>query len=100
MPTVPKLRAATKRRKTVDTRPSAGVPGKLGKLISRDVKLVEELGWEEFVKRRRGRGDLTEMIRVNHPARRILRRYALRGVPVKMHTKDWDGKKLSEAVAR
>ena len=92
----PKPIAPTKRRTTKDTRPAAEVPADLGKLIQRDVKLVEELGWEEFVKRRRGRGDLTEMIGVEHPARRILRRYAMKGVPVKMHTKDWDTKNWSK----
>ena len=40
------------------------------------------------------------MIGVEDPARRMLRRYAMKGVPVKMHTKDWDAKKLDEAVAR
>ena len=58
----------------------------LGKLIDQDVELVKELGWKGFVKRRRGRGDLTEMIGVNHPARNLLRGYAMRGVPVKMNT--------------
>ena len=46
--------APTKRLTTKDTRPAAEVPADLGKLIQRDVKLVEELGWEDFVKRRRG----------------------------------------------
>ena len=78
----------------------AEVSDDLGELISRDVALVKELGWEEFVRKRRGRGDLTEMKGVIHPARKLLRGYALRGVPVQMHTSGWDIKKLDEAVLR
>ena len=76
------------------------VPDDLGTLIRRDVELVGRLGWEEFVKERRGRGDLTEMNGVHHPARKLLRGYALRGVPVQMHTERWDIKRLDEAVQR
>ena len=68
----------------------AVVDAELGELIARDVGLVTQLGWEEFVKRRRGRGDLTEMQGVKHPARRLLRGYAFRGVPVQMMDKRWD----------
>ena len=93
MPPAPQPIVKTKRQKRVDTRPSAEVPAELGELIDRDIRLVQEMGWEEFVKSRRGRGDLTEMIEVEHPARRILRRYAHRGVPVQMHEKSGINKK-------
>ena len=93
-------RVTTKRRKLVDSRPSAAVPADLGELILRDVQLVKELGWEAFVTERRGRGDLTEMEGVHHPARRLLRGYSLRGVPVKMHGNEWDKNKLDEAMKR
>ena len=62
--------------------------------------MVEKLGWEGFVKERRGRGDMTEMKGVHHPARRLLRGYALRGVPVKLQHKSWDKTKLDAAIAR
>ena len=83
-----------------DTRPSVGVPPELGKLIERDSRLVQELGWEEFVRRRRQRGDLTEMENVDHPARSLLRRYHARGVPVVTHEGRWSEEKLRQAVKR
>jgi len=84
----------------VDNRPSAEIPSDIGKLIKRDVALLGKLGWEDFVKQRRGRGDLTDMKGVKHPARDLLRGYSLRGVPVKIHNKKWTSKKLDEAVER
>ena len=83
-----------------DTRPSVGVPPELGKLIERDSRLVQELGWEEFVRRRRERGDLTEIKNVDHPARSLLRRYHARGVPVVTHEGRWSKEKLWQAVTR
>ena len=47
-----------------------------------DLQLVQELGWEEFVKHRRPRGDLTSLDNVEHTARHILKQYQDRGVPV------------------
>ena len=69
-------------------------------MIERDVKLVRELGWERFVKKRRQRGDLTKMEQVNHPARSLLRRYESRGVPVVTHEGNWSKEKLWQAVTR
>ena len=84
----------------MDNRPTAEIPADIGELIKRDVELLEKLGWDEFVKRRRGRGDLTEMHGVNHPARDLLRGYSTRGVPVKVHNEKWDKTKLDSAVER
>ena len=58
-----------KKPRLADIRPEAGLDAELGELIARDVGLVTELGWEEFIKRRRGSGDLTETKDVKHPAR-------------------------------
>ena len=44
---------------------------KLGKYIARDAKLVARMGWEAFINGRRGRGDLTNLEKVHHPARRL-----------------------------
>ena len=44
-----------------DTRPQIGLPQELGELIQRDVAAVRKLGWEEFLRERRGKGDLTDM---------------------------------------
>ena len=83
-----------------DTRPTIEFSAELGELIFRDSKLVEELGWEKFVKRRRGVGDLTEMENLRHPARRLLRQYRFTGVPVKLTDEDWGEEKIREALQR
>jgi len=72
------------RRARLDTRPTVEFYAELGELIERDAKLVEDLGWDKFVRGRRGVGDLTEMENVQHPARRLLRRYKFSDVPVKL----------------
>ena len=81
-----------------DTRPQIGLPEELGELIQHDVAAVRKLGWEEFVRERRGKGDLADMSSIHHPARRILKHYAFRGVPVRLHDKGWNKQRVVEAV--
>ena len=78
------------RRLNRDVRPEVEIPDDLGKLVERDAALVRELGWEGMVAARRGRGDLTDMRGFTHPARRLLRLYGSKGVPVKLKGGDWD----------
>ena len=40
----------------------------LGKLIARDIWLIKRIGWEAFVNLQKGRGDLSDLKRVKHPA--------------------------------
>ena len=61
----------------------------LGKLMSRDLWLIDRLGWEEFVRLRTGRGDLTDQSKVDHPAGRLLRHYKLHGIPVRLTASPW-----------
>ena len=57
----------------------AAISDELGEYIARDTQLVRDLGWEEFVKERRGQGEFSDLGGVEHPARRLLRKYPHRG---------------------
>ncbi len=76
------------------------MPDELGKYILRDTELVCALGWKSFVEQRRGRGDLSSMDKVRHPARRLLRQYKSRGVPVVMSTAPWSPGRIQAALQR
>ena len=93
-------RTCVQQQSTKDTRPKVEVPVELGELIKRDMALVERDGWDKFVRERRGRGDLAEVKELDHPARRLLRRYQTRGVPVVMHDGNWTSKQIKHALDR
>ena len=92
---VPVLSTANKRRLP----PVHELPADLGKCIKRDVECLRRLGWTEFVRQRRDRGDISSL-RFKHPARRLLAHYKARGAPVKLRTQDWSRKQLLKAVER
>ena len=75
------------------------LPQDLGKFIARDVRLLKRLGWHDFVKERRRRGDFASL-KFEHPARRLLLQYKSRGVPVKFHTRPWSREQVHHAVQR
>ena len=68
--------------------------------MARDVWLIRRIGWEAFVKLRTGRGDLTDMTKVKHPARRLLRHYHHHGVPVKLKSSPWTSAQNQAALKR
>ena len=68
-------------------------------MITTDAQLLRELGWEKFVKAKRGRGDLGPL-NFKHPARRILQQYKKHGVPVQLSTPAWSKAKLEEKLRR
>jgi hypothetical protein len=76
------------------------LPEELGKLVKRDVELLQRLGWKAFVKHRRLRGDFASLDKVNHPAKRLLRHYKNHGAPVKFSTKPWSPGRIKRALAR
>ena len=43
---------------------------------------MRSLVWDDFVKERRGWGDSSDLVGVDHPDRRLLRKYQHRGPPV------------------
>ena len=82
------------------TSPPTGLDSRLGEYVKRDAKLFESLGWETMVTHRRGRGDLTNMDQVKHPAKRLLRHLASKGAPAVMQTANWTAARLHQAVRR
>ena len=60
--------------------------------------LLSRLGWHEFVKRRRGRGDITSLKNVKHPARRLLFLLESQGAPVQFSTPPWSRDRLDQAI--
>jgi len=65
-------------------RPVAEIPRELGRLGERDAQLVKEMRLEVLLRKWRGLGYLKKMEGVEHPVRRLLRQYRLKGVPVKV----------------
>ena len=77
------------------------MPAELGELIHRDVEQIRTLGWESFAKKRRGKGDLSDLDELDgHPAQRLLKLYKHRGVPVKLATPRWSRDKVMDALRR
>lgn len=79
---------------------NANVPAELGKLITRDVKLLRKLGWKKLVTGRRQRGDFADMRSMRHPAKHLLQHYQSNGVPVMFHNTPWSKEKLDAAMER
>ena len=71
----------------------------LGEYIVRDTALLRKQGWNKFVLDCRGRGDFAELS-FDHPARDLLKRYKVHGVPVKSHIKPWSRGMLDRAIKR
>ena len=72
----------------------------LGKFVVRDVALLRQLGWEAFIKQRQGRGDLTDLRKLKHPAKRLLKQYKHKGVPVVLKTAAWTTEQIEAALTR
>ena len=69
-------------------------------MINEAVCDLDKQGWAEFVKRRRGRGNFGSLQHIRHPARRILRQYSSRGVPVSLQSAPWSQAQLEQALQR
>jgi hypothetical protein len=73
----------------------------LGECVRRDVCLLRDLGWEEFIRQRRGRSDLSDQVdTIRHPARSHLRHLRRRGARVPMSTPPWTAAHLATTLAR
>ena len=62
------------------------LPDDIGKYVVRDAEEVTRIGWTEFVRWQRGRGDFASLSDVEHPAGCLLRKYKNRGAPVVLMT--------------
>ena len=58
------------------------LPDDIGNYVVRNAEEVTRLGWTEFVRRRRGRGDFASMLEVKQLERCLLRQYKHCGAPV------------------
>ena len=93
--------SAKRTRRKAAPRPSqTSLPDELGRLIERDASEVASLGWEEFVRRRRGRGDFGKLTKLRHPARRLLRQYKFRGAPVVLSGRRWTEEERLAVLSR
>ena len=72
----------------------------LGECIARDSRLLKQLGWKAFVKRKRPRSDIASLENVDHPARDLLKFYKNRGAPVKFKTPPWGRPRVLRALKR
>ena len=77
---------------------SSSIPDDLGKLIHADNESFHKLGWEQFIRSKRGRGNFTSLSKLRHPAKRIINQYSKRGVPVVMHSAPWTNEWLDSAI--
>ena len=78
----------------------AGAIRELGKCVERDAKLVEDLGWEAFVRHHQPRSNFANLANVRHSALPVLKQYRDRGVPVRLSTEPWTAERLKAALAR
>ena len=72
----------------------------LGKRVLRDVLLLESMSVIDLFRLRQGRGDLTTMQLLNHPAARLLKSLSITGAPVVLHSPPWHKDRIDAAVAR
>ena len=90
-----------KRRAAVEVVGNKSVSEELGELIKQDCLLLSRVGWQEFVRHRRGRGDFTSLDNIkNHPARKLLLDMKHNGVPVQFTTPPWSRQRVDEALKR
>ena len=77
------------------------VSEELGELIAKDCLLLSRVGWQKFVRHRRGRGDFASLDNItSHPARNLLLRMKHEGVPVRFTTPPWSRQRVDEALKR
>jgi hypothetical protein len=82
------------------TQTSSVTPQGLSELFSRNVELLARVGWQDFVKIRRWKGNFASLDNVTHPARRLLMHYKHRGAPVKFSTAPWTRGSINQAIKR
>ena len=78
----------------------APISDELGELIDRDLKLFKTFGWEAMIRLRQGRGDISSLHKLRHPARRLLRQYKHRGAPVILRTAPWTPEQNAASIHR
>ncbi len=72
----------------------------LGKRVLRDVLLLDSMSVIDLFRLRQGRGDLTTMQLLDHPASRLLKSLSITGAPVVLHSPPWTKDCIDAAVVR
>ena len=80
---------AAKRPTHIPRPKQAQLPDDIGKYVARDTEEVTRLGWTEFVRRQRGRGDFASLAKMKHPERHLLRQYKHHSAPVVLMSGSW-----------
>ena len=71
----------------------------LGEYITHDAALIKEMGWDAFVRARRGRNDIGPL-HFHHPANSYLSNIKKHGCPVRFHSAPWSHQRLKKALLR
>ena len=89
------------KRAAVEVVANQSVSKELGELIRKDCELLSRVGWREFVRHRRGRGDFASLDNIHdHPARSLLLHMKHRGVPVRFTSPPWSRQRVDAALKR
>jgi hypothetical protein len=68
--------------------------------IDRDVRLLEDLGWDKFIQVRQGQSDLSAAVdTICHPAQDQLRHLRWHGAQAIMATAPWTSERLATTMA-
>jgi len=76
---------------------------RLGKLVIRDLRLLEQSSLPSLFLHRRGVSNITDLATITpiqHPAHHLVRHIGARGFPVTLHTAPWSTAQRDAAVAR
>jgi len=94
------LRARKRQRTTKAPKQQEQVASNpLRKYIENDTHVFRTLGWEETIRRRRGRGNFGDL-NIRHPAKRLLHYLGHHGAPVVFTTPPWDHQRIYAAAIR
>ena len=78
---------------------SPHLPKELGECIKNDVQLLRTVGWDQFIKSKKGLGEFSDFP-FCHPARRLLLHYKHHGAPNKFKTRRWNEETIQKAIDR
>ena len=92
--------SARKQRRNAIIDLAQSVPTDLGEFISRDIKLLDSLGWHGLVAHRRPSSDFSLLEHVHHSACCLLQFYKHRGAPVKLATPPWTRQQIMHFLHR
>ncbi|KAK1736299.1 hypothetical protein QTG54_012899 [Skeletonema marinoi] len=84
---------------TTTTRPPSSATRQMPAIIQTDQSADLAVGWEAFVKSKRGRGDIGALNKP-HPANRLLHQYKVNGTPVRFTTPPWTADQQIAALKR